>query len=74
MQEFLFVVVDIETGEFSIHGPMRDDTGWTDRVFSAQRRGRRVRCYTVRDTDQGEARRAAEQELGLRFIQEVSLL
>lgn len=45
---FLFVIVDEDQATYSVHGPMSDDTRWTDAVWAAQQRGRTVRCFTTR--------------------------
>jgi hypothetical protein len=45
-REFLLVVTDRDRGEFTIEGPMSDDTRWNSVVVDAQRAGRQVNCHT----------------------------
>lgn len=44
VQPFFLVVVDQDRDEFTVEGPMTDDTAWTSAVYDAQQSGRNVRC------------------------------
>ena len=46
---FVIVVVDRDTGEFTVEGPMTDDRPWNAAVVEAQRIGRNVRCFSLGD-------------------------
>ena len=46
---FVLVVVDRDTGEFTIEGPMGDDRAWNGAVVDAQRLGRNIRCFSMGD-------------------------
>ena len=46
---FVLVVVDRDTGEFTIEGPMTDDRPWNRAVVDAQRFGRNIRCFALGD-------------------------
>jgi hypothetical protein len=48
-RQFVLVVVDRDTGEFSIEGPMFDDRPWNSAVVDAQRVGRNLRCFSMSD-------------------------
>lgn len=43
---FLLLVVDHDKKEFTVEGPMTDDTKWNDAVVAAQDTGRQVNCHT----------------------------
>jgi hypothetical protein len=47
IKAFYFIVVDDDTGAFTVEGPMADDTQWTHAVHLAQEAGRRVRCSSA---------------------------
>ena len=44
---FVLVVVDRDTGEFTVEGPMLDDRIWNRAVVDAQRHGRNLRCFSM---------------------------
>ena len=48
-RQFVLVVVDRNTGEFTIEGPMVDDRPWNSAVVDAQRFGRNLRCFGMGD-------------------------
>jgi hypothetical protein len=43
-ESFYYVVLDIDTGNFTVEGPMYDDTKWDQAVSAAQDAGRNVKC------------------------------
>jgi hypothetical protein len=45
---FVLIVVDRDTGEFTVEGPMTDDRPWNNAVVNAQRAGRNIRCFAMR--------------------------
>jgi hypothetical protein len=47
IEPFLLYVVDQDQGEFTVEGPMTDDTSWINAVVAAQNAGRKVTCSTV---------------------------
>jgi hypothetical protein len=48
-RQFVLVVVDRDTGEFTVEGPMSDDRLWNSAVVNAQRVGRNIRCFSIGD-------------------------
>ena len=48
-RQFVLVVLDRDTGEFTIEGPMIDDRPWNIAVVEAQRTGRNLRCFGMGD-------------------------
>lgn len=48
-RQFVLVVVDRDTGEFTVEGPMSDDRLWNSAVVNAQRGGRNIRCFGMGD-------------------------
>ena len=48
-RQFVLIVVDRDTGEFTIEGPMVDDRPWNNAVVDAQRGGRNLRCFSMGD-------------------------
>jgi hypothetical protein len=42
---FVLVVVDRDSGEFTVEGPVSDDRPWNRAVVDAQKAGRNVRCF-----------------------------
>ena len=48
-RQFVLVVVDRDTGEFTVEGPMSDDRLWNSAVVDAQRVGRNIRCFSIGD-------------------------
>ena len=48
-RQFVLVVLDRDTGEFTIEGPMIDDRPWNVAVVEAQRTGRNLRCFGMGD-------------------------
>jgi hypothetical protein len=55
LKSFYLIVVDEDRGEFSVEGPMSDDTSWNFRVCAAQGKNRRVRCSTATNPTREEA-------------------
>ena len=47
--EFVLVVVDRDTGEFTVEGPMSDDRPWNTAVVNSQKIGRNIRCFGLGD-------------------------
>jgi len=67
-RKFVLVVVDRDTGEFTVEGPMSDDRPWNSAVVGAQKVGRNIRCFSMGDQTPDAA--AAEWHLshgGLRL-------
>ena len=60
-RSFVLVVVDRDTGEFTIEGPMNDDRPWNSAVVKAQKAGRNLRCFGMGDQSPDAA--AAEWRL-----------
>jgi hypothetical protein len=54
LKSFYLILVDEDRGEFSVEGPMNDDTSWNLRVCAAQDK-RRVRCSTATNPTREEA-------------------
>src|SRR4051812_12702920 len=48
-RQFLLIVVDRDTGEFTVEGPMSDDRPWNTAVVNAQKVGRNIRCFGMGD-------------------------
>jgi hypothetical protein len=48
-RQFVLVVVDRDTGEFTVEGPMSDDRPWNSAVVNAQKIGRNIRCFSMGD-------------------------
>jgi hypothetical protein len=46
---FVLIVVDRDTGEFSVEGPMDDDRPWNSAAVNAQKVGRNIRCFAMGD-------------------------
>jgi len=46
---FVLIVVDRDSGEFTVEGPMSDERGWNKAVANAQQLGRNVRCFGMGD-------------------------
>ena len=46
---FVLIVVDRDTGEFTVEGPMGDDRPWNKAVVDAQQVGRNIRCFAMGD-------------------------
>lgn len=44
---FYLVIVDDDSGEFTVEGPMQDDTSWNTAVCRAQDQQRKVCCSTA---------------------------
>jgi len=60
---FLLVIIDHETGRFTLEGPMIDDLPWVYEIVCARRAGRRISCIPLPaapDPD-GAAARLAEE-------------
>jgi hypothetical protein len=45
---FYLLVIDEDKREFTVEGPMQDDTAWNAGVCRAQQEGRHVRCFSMR--------------------------
>ena len=45
-KSFVMVIADHDKKEFSVEGPMSDDTEWNEAVVKAQAAGRNVNCST----------------------------
>ena len=48
-RQFVLVVVDRDTGEFTVEGPMNDDRPWNTAALDAQNVGRNIRCFGLGD-------------------------
>lgn len=48
-REFVLIVVDLETEEFTVEGPLSDDRPWNKAVVKAQEAGRSIRCFALGD-------------------------
>jgi hypothetical protein len=48
-RQFVLVVVDRDTDEFTVDGPMSDDRLWTSAVGQCQKVGRNIRCFSMGD-------------------------
>jgi len=46
---FVLIVVDRDTDEFTVEGPMSDDRPWNKAVVDAQKAGRNIRCFSMGD-------------------------
>jgi hypothetical protein len=46
---FVLIVVDRDTDEFTVEGPMTDDRLWNKAVVGAQKVGRTIRCFSFGD-------------------------
>jgi hypothetical protein len=46
---FVLLVVDRDTCEFTVEGPMTDDWPWNRAVANAQYKGRNLRCFRMGD-------------------------
>ncbi len=54
LDPFFLLILDEDTNQFTIEGPMQDDTAWIRVVRGAQILGRAVRCFNP-NTGAGEA-------------------
>ncbi len=45
----VLVVVDRDTGEFTVEGPLSDDRPWNRAVVDARKAGRNVQCFSLGD-------------------------
>lgn len=50
IEPFFLVVIDNDRREFSVEGPMTDDTLWIAAVCRAQNGGRQVNCHDTRSS------------------------
>ena len=48
-RQFVLVVVDRDTAEFTVEGPMSDDRPWNSAVVDAQKEDRNIRCFSMGD-------------------------
>ena len=48
-RQFVLVVVNRDTSEFTVEGPMSNDRLWNSAVVNAQRAGRNIRCFGMGD-------------------------
>ena len=46
---FVLIVVDRDSGDFTVEGTMTDDRPWNKAVVQAQRLGRNIRCFSMGD-------------------------
>ncbi len=44
---FLLVIVDHETGRFTLEGPMTNDLPWVHEIANARRAGRHISCIPI---------------------------
>jgi hypothetical protein len=51
----VMVIADHDKREFSVEGPMVDDTRWTNAVANAINRGQRVTCSTAEQSTKAAA-------------------
>ncbi len=54
-RSFVLIVVDRDTGEFTVEGPMTDDRPWNKAVVDAQKVGRNIRCFGMGDMTPDDA-------------------
>lgn len=52
---FVLIVVDRDTGEFTVEGPLTHDRRWNKAVVDAQKVGRNIRCFGMGDMPPDEA-------------------
>jgi len=52
---FVLIVVDRDTGEFTVEGPMTDDRPWNKAVVDAQKIGRNIRCFDMGEMTRDDA-------------------
>ena len=59
---FLLVIIDHETGRFTLEGPMIDDLPWVYEIVRARRAGRHISCIPIpaAPNPDGTATRLAE--------------
>jgi len=50
-RQFVLVVVDRDSSEFTVEGPMSDDRLWNSAVVNAQKVGRNIRCFSMGDIE-----------------------
>jgi hypothetical protein len=48
-RKFVLLVLDRDTGEFTVEGPMTDDRLWNKAVINAQVKGRKISCFGMGD-------------------------
>lgn len=48
-RSFVLIVVDRDTAEFTVEGPMTDDRPWNTAIAVAQTLGHNVRCFQLGD-------------------------
>ena len=48
-RSFVLIVVDRDTSEFTVEGPMTDDGPWNLAAAEAHYRGRNIRCFGMGD-------------------------
>ena len=48
-RKFVLLVVNRDTGEFTVEGPMKDDRPWNKAVINAQVKGRKISCFGMGD-------------------------
>jgi hypothetical protein len=44
---FLLIILDHDTGRFTMEGPMTDDGPWVNEIVFARRAGRRISCISI---------------------------
>jgi hypothetical protein len=52
---FWILLTDLDRNIFSLHGPVPDDTEWTNKALAAARMGRQVHCSTIAGTEDRQA-------------------
>lgn len=72
--EFLLVVTDRDRNEFTIEGPMTDDTDWNAAVVAAQKSGRYVNCHTPGPGTKEQVAERVAKELKLTRVQAGSIV
>ena len=48
-RQFVLIVIDRDTDEFTVEGPISDDRPWNTAVVKAQKFGRNIRCFGMGD-------------------------
>ena len=46
---FVLIVLDRDTNDFTVEGPMTDDRPWNSAVINAQKVGRNLQCFSIGD-------------------------
>ena len=64
-EPFFLIVVDSDTSEFTIEGPMLNDEQWNKAVCKAQNSGRKVRCFSTSSDHETVVRYHSKRGLAL---------